>query len=420
MTKYLEDKRASFILLMVCFITYIIIGLTRNAYSAAIVGIISEGYFTKSQAGIISTSFSITYCISQIVGSYFVDRVSPFKTILLGTIVTVIANIVMSISPTYWVIFIARGVCGIAQFGIWPAILRILSEYANEHHRHTWRYILPMGITSGSVISYIAAALITNWRGLFTLSYITMAIATVFFIITIKYVNKKAVIRDTESNTPCKTEVEKTETDKNATEEISIFKLLVKSGAVFFVLPVFIRSLINGGIGSWMPTMLMECYDVSPAISSAMTTISTIANYVAVFWVVVLYPRVFKLQSTAMGMLFLFTVPFLLGSSFIGGIPMIVVVILLTVTNTFKNSLHQFNTVEVPGAFTKYNKAGMVAGLINAVATGAGILSGWLWGFMAENCSWNTIVLVWATMAFVAAVCCFAATPLWKKFVTKD
>ena len=48
MTKYLEDKRASLILVVVCFITYIIIGLTRNAYSAAIVGIISEGYFTKS------------------------------------------------------------------------------------------------------------------------------------------------------------------------------------------------------------------------------------------------------------------------------------------------------------------------------------------------------------------------------------
>ena len=132
MTKYLEDKRASLILVIVCFITYAIIGLTRNAYSASIAGIVSEGYFTKSQAGVIATSFNITYCLSQIVGSYFVDKVSPFKIILLGTIVTILANIAMSINPTYWVIFIARGVCGIAQFGIWPALLRILSEYVNK------------------------------------------------------------------------------------------------------------------------------------------------------------------------------------------------------------------------------------------------------------------------------------------------
>lgn len=414
-TKYLEDKRASLILVIVCFVTYIVIGLTRNAYSAAIVGIISEGYFTKSQAGIISTSFSITYCLSQIVGSYFVDKISPFKIILLGTIVTIFSNIAMAISPTYWVIFIARGVCGIAQFGIWPAILRILSEYVNEQHRHTWRYILPLGINAGTVISYIGAALITNWRGLFTLAYISMAIATVIFIITYKYADKKAVVKVIEPKTPQKAVDKKPEKD-----EIGVFKLLATSGVLFFIIPVFVRSLINGGLGSWMPTMLMECYGVSPAISSAMTTISAISNFVAVFWVVLLYPKVFKLQSTAMGMLFLFTIPFLLGSAFIGRIPIMLVIIFLSVTNTFKNAIHQFNTVEVPGAFTKYNKAGMVAGLINSVATGAGILSGWLWGFMADNYNWSIIIIVWAAMALLAAICCFASTPLWKRFVNKS
>lgn len=414
MTKYLEDRKASIILVVVCFITYIIIGFTRNAYSAAIVGIISEGYFTKSQAGVIATSFNITYCLSQIVGSYFVDKISPFKIILMGTIVTIFANIAMSINPTYWVIFIARGVCGVAQFGIWPAILRILSEYVNEHHRYTWRYILPLGITAGSVVSYISAALVTNWRGLFTLSYASMAVATAVFIITARYVDKKAVVKVIK---PINIQI--TEDKKTDTENTSMFKLLTTSGALFFVIPVFVRSLINGGITNWMPTMLMESYGVSAAISSVMTTISTIANFAAVFWVVLLYPKVFKLQSTAMGMLFMFTVPFLLGSAFIGTIPMMLVVIFITVTNTFKNSIHQFNTVEVPAAFTKYNKAGMVAGMINSVATGAGILSGWLWGFMAENYSWNMIIIVWVALTLLSAICCFAATPLWKRFVMK-
>lgn len=414
MTKYLEDRKASIILVVVCFITYIIIGFTRNAYSAAIVGIISEGYFTKSQAGVIATSFNITYCLSQIVGSYFIDKISPFKIILMGTIVTIFANIAMSINPTYWVIFIARGICGVAQFGIWPAILRILSEYVNEKHRYTWRYILPLGITAGSVVSYIGAALVTNWRGLFTLSYVSMAIATVVFIITAKYAEKKAVVKVIK---PINIQI--TEDKKLDTENTSMFKLLTTSGALFFMIPVFVRSLINGGITNWMPTMLMESYGVSAAISSVMTTISTIANFAAVFWVVLLYPKVFKLQSTAMGMIFMFTVPFLLGSAFIGKIPMVLVVIFITVTNTFTNSIHQFNTVEVPAAFAKYNKAGMVAGIINSVATGAGIFSGWLWGFMAENYSWNMIIMLWVALTLFSAICCLAATPLWKRFTSK-
>ena len=107
MTKYLEDKRASLVLMLVCFATYTIVGFTRNAYAAAIAGIIEEGYFTKLDAGTIAASFNITYCISQIIGSYFVDKISPFKIILLGVIITIIANFVMSTISSYLSIFIS-------------------------------------------------------------------------------------------------------------------------------------------------------------------------------------------------------------------------------------------------------------------------------------------------------------------------
>lgn len=413
MTKYLEDKKASFILIMVCFITYSIIGLTRSAYGAAIAGIVNEGYFSKSDAGIIATSFSITYCISQIVGSYYVDRISPFRIIFLGSVVTIFANIVMSISPTYWVIFIARGICGIAQFGIWPALLRILSEYVNEDHRYVWKYILPLGVTVGSVLSFLGASIISDWRGLFTLSYISMAVMTVVFAITSKYAEKKVVLKEVE--------VKATFSDIQAKEKagnISAFKLMATSGVLFLVIPAFIKSLIGNGITNWMPTMIMESYNVSPAISSILTALSTCANLGAIVWVIILYPRVFKLQTTALGMLYLFSVPFIAVSSvYIGKIPMILIVIFITLVSTFKGSIHQFYTVEIPKEYTKFNKAGMIAGLINAVQTFSSVIASWLWGHMAETYSWNYIISIWTVIALVAAACCFAATPLWKKFI---
>ena len=413
MTKYLEDKRASFILIMVCFITYSIIGLTRSAYGAAIAGIVNEGYFSKSDAGIIATSFSITYCISQIVGSYYVDRISPFRIIFLGSVVTIFANIVMSISPTYWMIFIARGICGIAQFGIWPALLRILSEYVNEDHRYVWKYILPLGVTVGSVLSFLGASIISDWRGLFTLSYISMAVMTVVFAITSKYAEKKVVLREVE--------VKATFSDiqtKEKSGNLSAFKLMATSGVLFLVIPAFIKSLIGNGITNWMPTMIMESYNVSPAISSILTALSTCANLGAIVWVIILYPRVFKLQTTALGMLYLFSVPFIAVSSvYIGKIPMILIVIFITLVSTFKGSIHQFYTVEIPKEYTKFNKAGMIAGLINAVQTFSSVIASWLWGHMAETYSWNYIISIWTVIALVAAACCFAATPLWKKFI---
>ena len=413
---YLEDKRASLILVIVCFLTYTVIGLTRNAYGAAIVSIINDGYFTKSAAGIIATSFNITYCISQIVGSYFVDKISPFKIILFGAVVTVFANITMSLKPDYWTIFIARGICGIAQFGVWPSLLRILSEYVNEDHRHTWRYILPLGVTAGSVLSYLGAALITQWRGLFTLSYISMAVMTVVFIITTVYVDKKAVTVTREVNI---SEVISKYQNSESTQNINVFKLLASSGVFLLVIPIFAKSLISGGILSWLPTIIMESYNVSPAISSTMTTISTCVNLGAVVWVILIYPRVFKLQTTAMGMMFLFMLPFFGVSVFIGKLPMIMIVAFITIANTFVGALNQFCTVEIPGAYTKYNKSGMVAGLINSICTLSAVISSWLWGKMADSFAWNVIIAVWTGLTLVSMFSCFAATPLWKKFVRK-
>lgn len=413
MNKYLENKRVSLALIIVCFMTYTVIGLTRNAYSAAIAGIINEGYFSKSDAGIIATSFNITYCVSQIVGSYFVDKISPFKTILLGSVVTVFANVAMSLNPTYWVIFIARAVCGAAQFGTWPALLRILSEIVNKDHRTLWAYILPLGISLGSVLSYIGAAVIPAWRGLFTLSYVAMAIMTVVFAIMAVYAQKVAVSKQNEPKTCEKIEL----THHN--QQISTFELFVSSGAVLLIIPVLAGSLISGGISSWMPTMIMESYNVSPAISSVMTTISTCANFVAVFWVALIYPRFIRLQTAASGTLYVLMLPFLIFSALIGKISMAFIVIFIAMVNSFRGAIHQFNTVEIPRAYTKYNKAGMMAGLINSTATFAGLISSWLWGVMAEKYSWDVIISLWAIMAFMGALCCFAATPLWKKFVRK-
>ena len=414
MDKYLENKRASLILITVCFLTYSIIGLTRNAYSAAIVGIIKEGYFSKSDAGIIATSFSITYCISQIAGSYFVDRISPFKLIVFASVVTIIANIAMSLSPTYWVIFISRGICGIAQFGVWPALFRILSEYINKCYRNTWRYILPLGISFGSVISYLGAALIYDWRGLFTFSYIAMAIATIVFIITVIYAEKKAVIKVKENDIVDTSIKNKTHTRN----EIGVFKLISSTGILFLMIPILVKSLINSGISSWMPTIIMESYDTSISFSSIMSTISTCANFAAIVWVIIFYPRIFKLQTTASGMFFAFMVPLLVGTAiYIGIIPVLWIVISITLINTLSGAIHQFYTIEFPRAYTKFNKAGMIAGLINSVATVGSIVSSWLWGVMADAYSWDVIIWTWAIMALVSAFCSFAATPLWKKTV---
>lgn len=412
MNKTLTDRKSSLILVLVCFATYTILSITRYAYTSAIAGIINDGIFSKAAAGTINSSFYVTYGLSQLLGSFYVDKISPFKTISIALIGTVLANIAMSLSSSFAVIFIARSFCGIAQFGVWPALLKVVSEYISPDYRRKSMYFLPIGLQVGVILSLLLAAVVLkhgNWQDLFTISYAALGICAVVFFITVAIVDKKAVY--TEAKKEAKTE-QKTEEKSN----ISTGKLILSSGAIFVFIVALARSLVSAGLESWVPTMLMESYNLSPSFSSVLTTITTIANTLGVFVVMALYPRIFKTEYFATGMFFLMLLPMVITMVFIGKIGLIIIIISIVFANLLRNSIQQFMAVEIPAGYKKYNKAGMMAGLINVFGCVGGAVAGTIYGYMADNFGWSATILSWAVLVFIGMLASFVAIPVWKKF----
>ncbi len=417
MKRILLDKRASLCLLVVCFITYSLLGFTRSAYTAAIAGIVNDGVFTKLDAGTINSSFYITYSLAQIVGSYFVDKISPFKVITIGLVGTVAANVVMSLSASFWVIFLARAVCGIAQFGIWPALLRIVSDYVCPDYKRRAMYIMPLGITVGTILSFFVASLLLDhggWQSLFVVSYASLLVIGVFYLAAVLYARKKETEKPVEVT--AKTDPAEAATAPTGTSNL---RLILISGGVFILIASFCKSMVSAGISSWMPTMIMECYDTSPGFSSILTSIANFSNFVAIGWVVLVYPRLIKNRMVATGFFFALALPLLCVLLFIGQIPLALVVILIMFVNMFKNAIHQFFTVEIPVAYTPYNKSGMMAGIINVFACVGSMIAGTVYGYTADTFGWSATILLWAALTLVGLLACLAALPAWKKFVKK-
>ena len=412
MNKTLTDRRASLVLVLVCFVTYAMLSVTRYAYSSAIAGIIKDDIFSKAAAGTINSSFYITYGLSQFLGSFFVDRISPFKTISIALIGTVVANFVMSISSSFAVILIARSFCGLVQFGMWPALLKIISEYISPDYRRKSMYFMPMGLQLGVVLSLLTAAVVLkigNWQDLFTVSYVGLGILTIVFLITVAIVDKKAVAAEPKT-------VEKAEEKTVEKSNISTVKIIFSSGAVFVFVIALSRSLFSAALDSWVPTMLMESYNLSPSFSSVLTTVATIANTLSVFLVMALYPKVFKNEYFATGMFFLMLLPMVITMTFIGKIGLIFVIVATVFANLFRNSIQQFMAVEIPAGYKKYNKAGMIAGLINVFASIGGAIAATIFGYTADNFGWNVTVILWVVLVSIGMVASFAAIPMWKKF----
>ena len=415
MNKTLTDKHASSLLVFVCFIAYTLIGFSRSAYTAAIAGIIEDGIFSKTAAGTINSSFYVTYSLAQILGSFYVDKVSPFKIIGLGLIGTIIANVFMGFFPTFTVILIARAVTGIVQFGIWPALLKLLTEYIFPEHKRKALYLMPMGISAGTVLSFLIASIVLklgSWQDLFTVTYVSLAGITVLFYMTVSYCEKRTV-----ASVPKEKQIVSKEKEKSDT---STWKILMSSGVIFVFIVAFLRSLVASGLASWMPTMIMESYNASPSISSVLTAIANCSNFVAIVWVIMLYPKVIKNEVLFVGIFMLLCLPLLVTMMFIGKIPLILTIILILFINMFKQAIHQFFTVEIPKGFTKYNKAGMIAGQINVGACLGSMLAGTIYGFTADNFGWSVTIGLWAFMVFIAVVAAFIAVPIWKRFIQKQ
>ncbi|MBR3761451.1 MAG: MFS transporter [Lachnospiraceae bacterium] len=415
MNRILTDRRTSLLIVIVCFVTYTLIGFSRSAYTAAIAGIIDAGIFTKTAAGTINSSFYITYSITQILGSFYVDKISPFKIIALGLIGTIIANVIMGLYASYSVIFIARSFTGIVQFGIWPALLRIITEYICPDLRAKSKYFMPLGISTGSILSFLIASIVLkygNWQNLFTVTYVSLGVITMVFFITVAYAEKKAqpVILQVKEN------VKLTSEEASKKSNISTWKMVLSSGAVFIFVFAFMNSLVGAGIESWMPTLIMESYDLSASFSSILTTVATCSNLVGVFWVVLFYPRVVRNEVTAVGLFFLMSLPMVIVMTFVGKIPLVMTVGLIIFVNMFKSAVHQFNTVEIPTGYKKYNKAGMMAGLINVAACVGSMVAGTIYGYTADEYGWSATILLWAVFIFIGMVASFIATPFWKNY----
>ena len=183
--KSLQDKRKSLCMFALIFIVYSLIYMTKNCYSAAMAAIVSEGIMTKSETGLIAAAFYLVYAPFQIVGGIAADRYSPYKLLLYGTLGAGVCNLlVYFFSENYTAMLIIWSLNAIIQFGIWPAVFKIITSQIKDSHRTRCVFYISFSSTLGLVLSYVCAAIITDWKVNFLLSAIILflCVIVVFFV----------------------------------------------------------------------------------------------------------------------------------------------------------------------------------------------------------------------------------------------
>lgn len=418
MFKMDKEDRASWILFLSCFVVYVIISMTKSAYSAAMAAIISEGLFTKSQAGFINSGFYLLYGTAQLLGVRLVDRVSPIALISLAVGGTAVACVSMGSSSSFLAMLIIWSFCGLIQFAIWPAVLRVLAEYLLPTHRQQAMIYIAFAYCIGTLLNYVGAAIVLKlftWKTLFFLNSGILIVAFIAWNIIAKSTSK--ILK--EANSTYKTrdcnviETEKTEEPKTS---VSFGKMIYVSGLLFLFIPTFCRTALDSGVKAWVPTMIMENYGVSASFATALTTILVIVNLAGVFLLNFIYPKRINNAVTVYMLFFLFALPPTALLLLIGKIHIALVVLFLVVITTIMYGGNQLGTVIIPAVFSKYNCAGGVASLINAIASFGVVISSFGYGYITDKFGWSGTITLWIIFSVLSVLFCLIAMPMWNKF----
>lgn len=415
-----EEEKTSWILFITAWVIYAVVSMTKSAYAATMASIIGEGLFDKTAAGTVNASFYLFYGSAQLLGVKVVDKVSPVKLVAMTLVGTLVAIIGMAVSKSFLMMLIFWSFCGLVQFAIWPAILRIIAEYLVPSQKSKAMVYIAFSYCTGMLANYLAASVVlgvAKWRTLFWVFAVILSLSIVLWqIITSKTKETYTVLAKRNRE---KINEENEQKNANKHDSIGFFRLTAISGILILLVPSLIRTAMDAGLKSWVPTMITENYDVSASFASMLTSILVFVNLGGVYIANWIYPKRTKNAVWAFGICFLSALPFTVMLLLTGKIPVGAVVFLLTAITTMMYAGHQLINVIIPTYFSRYNRTGSIAALLNALASFGAVAANIGFGYLAENFGWSATITAWIILAVVSLVACAIASPVWKKFTDR-
>lgn len=413
--KSADQASTSRLLFIMCWIAYCTAYIGRINYSAALVGIISEGVFTKSQAGLIGTVYFFCYGGGQLINGFFGDRVSPYKMVLTGLSVSACANLIMpAASASHITMAVVWGVNGLAQSMIWAPILYIISNVLDPQMRKKACLYIASSVPVGTLLAYLISMLTIaffDWKMVFvTASVIMFAVAGVWVWVSLRA--SKILVSDHKIVLP---ESEQPRVQKTARE---FRKLLTSSGAIMIAFAMLLHGMLKDGVNSWVPTMINESYPVSASFSIFLTMILPIINLSGAYISTYLYQKYFhhnEMKTAAV--CFAFAVLPLGVLLLLGVIPVYICVVMLALFTTSMLAFNHMTITLVPVRFAAYNKASTITGLFNSIIYGGCAVSNYGFGYLSEKLGWQKTLLFWILLAVLALVFCLLSLKPWQRFI---
>lgn len=303
--------------------------------------------------------------------------------------------------------FVIWGLSGLLQFGLWPAILKLLSTEIVAKQRSSAMFRISFCYCIGSIMSYILTAAVLakwSWRLIFILCGVVGACSILFALYAEHRLSP--LLREEEESR----EIAKCEKGQLTSE------LVYRSGLILFCVLMVIKAVADSGIKSWMPTIMMETYGASPSYTSLLSVVLLVTNMLGVLITAFIYEKTKSDELTTLRVLYVAIIPMMLLLLNLKHLNVLIVTILMSGITILVYGSGQILTLNYPGRFHKWGLTATVGGIINCFAAIGNVIASYGGGFIADHFGWNTMIVVWNLLIIVFVILTIYMIPTWKKF----
>lgn len=394
----------------IIWIEYALVYMTKNCFNAAMASIVYENVLTKTQTGLISSAFYLTYAPLQVVGGILADRHNPETMVKWGLISSAFLNFVLFFFHDYHSMLVIWALNGVAQFGIWPAIFKIISAQLAPSQRKGAVFYISFASIGGLLLSYLIAAVVSQWEYNFLISGFVLLTLAILWLAECHNVDRFMV---------ADASPEKKEELPQATH-MPTGRLFYISGFYILVASTFLRYVVDQSIKTFSPTMLTELYqNITPAHANLLNMLIIAVTIGGAFLARKLYPKIIHSEAAGMVIMLAAALPFSAVLLLAGKIPLAVMLICMCCAAAVLNSatvLMSFLSVH----FTRFGKSATAAGIINAAYSGAIVFNSYGIALIADLFGWHTVTVVWIALLACALVLVALVRPRWKRFVKEN
>lgn len=245
----------------VAFLMYTIAFMDRINVGLALPAMAKSLHFDPTIGGTVFGIFFIGYLVMQIPGGHLAEKWSAKRVVLILLLVWGFFAILTGFVQNVTELLLVRFLLGVAEGGVWPATLILLSHWFPRDERaranNYWMLCLPVAAALVSPISgYILH--VSNWHVLFIIEGLPPFIWAVVWAIFIQDLPSQARWLSAEERQYIEQTVGAERANRDR-PDLNTMRKALSSGSVWRLAIIYFFSVIPGyGIASFLPSLLKQ------------------------------------------------------------------------------------------------------------------------------------------------------------------